>query len=268
MTGSSERDDAEIAAGLSSLDPGARSVLAVLAVVGRASLSVDELGEIAEVSDAQLAVAELERRGLVVREDDRSTAAAGMRGRLKRLLASADVSDRVLRGFIHIAEDGRLTLDDLDAVVELTRIAAETGRWAQLLRLAEAAQTTLSTKQRLEDWREILERQGEAARAEGDGGARERAGRGLDRLRRNRIRRTTLSVLAAAGAIGVGVAAGYLVGEQSSGESMRGTVTETTTAAGETVTQTATATATVTETVTTTTTTTVPPPEPPQGGIE
>ena len=74
---------------------------------------------------------------------DRYAVAAGVQGRLRRLLASADVVDRVLRGFIVIAEDGRLTIDDLDAVLELTRLAAETGRWAELLRLAEAAESVL-----------------------------------------------------------------------------------------------------------------------------
>jgi hypothetical protein len=57
-----------------------------------------------------------------------------------------------------------------DAVVELTRIAAETGRWAELLRLAEAAQTALSTTHRVEDWIEIVERRLEAARVVGESG--------------------------------------------------------------------------------------------------
>jgi hypothetical protein len=230
---SNEPDDARIEAELRSLDPGARNVLAVLAVCGRASLSVEELGEITEQSDLPLTLAELERRGLVIRDGDRFSLAPPEREPLKRLLASVDALDRVLRAFIRIAEDGRLTLDDLDAVVELTRIAAQTGRWKELLRLADAAEATLSTTHRVEEWIEIVERRREAARALGDGGAVRRAEQELERLGARAPAgahggpRVALSVLAAVaiGAVGLGV--GYLIGEGSSGGS-----TETVTEAG------------------------------------
>jgi hypothetical protein len=277
VTEGSDGDDAQIAAELRSLDPDARLVLAVLAVAGRASLSVEELGEVTEVSDARLALVELERRGLVVREDgDRASLHPGVRGRLKRLLASVDVVDRVLRSFIRVAEDGRLTLDDLDAVVELTAIAAETGHWAELLRLAEAAETTLSITHRVEEWVEIVERRLEAARVVGDSKAVIRAEQELARLKQmtapttvarsgtaeQRVSpppdgggvRVVLAVIgaAAAGALGIGV--GYLV--SASGESEAGTVTTASTS--ETVTETQTEAAqTVTETVTETETETV-----------
>jgi hypothetical protein len=137
------------------------------------------------------------------------------------LLASVDVTDRALRAFIRIAEDGRLTLDDLDAVVELTRIA--TGRWKELLRLAEAAETTLSTTHRVEEWIEIVERRREAARALGDGDAERRAERELERLgaRAPPVAAPGPTVwpsalLAAAIAAVVGVAAGYLIADESS----------------------------------------------------
>jgi hypothetical protein len=182
------------------------------------------------------------------------------------LLASVDIVDRVLRGFIRIAEDGRLTLDDLDAIVELTGIAAETQRWRELIRLAEAAETTLSTKHRVEEWIEIAERRGEARRALDDEQAMRRAEEELARLRASGPPGggvpMTLSALAAAA---VGVGAGYLIGNGS------GDGTQTVTEAGaagaaatETVTETAAAeTETVTETTTTTFTVTVtePPPE-------
>ena len=127
-------------------------------------------------------LAELERRGLVVRDEDRYRLAPPAHGPLKRLLASVDVTDRALRAFIRIAEDGRLTLDDLDAVVELTGIAAQTRRWKELLRLAEAAETTLSTTHRVEEWIEIVERRRVAARALRDRDAERRAERELERL--------------------------------------------------------------------------------------
>jgi hypothetical protein len=160
-----DRDDAWVEEELRSLDPGAQDILAALAVCGRGSLSVDQLIEITGLSELPLTLAELERRSLVVRDGDRYALAPPARGPVKRLLASVDIVDRVLRGFIRIAEDGRLTLDDLDAIVELTGIAAETQRWRELIRLAEAAETTLSTKHRVEEWIEIAERRGEARRA-------------------------------------------------------------------------------------------------------
>jgi hypothetical protein len=217
----------------------------------------------------------------VVRENgDRYAVAPAVQGRLKRVLASADVVDRVLRAFIQIAEDGRLTIDDLDAVAELTRVAAETGRWAELLRLAEAAESTLSTTRRVEAWVVIVERRLEAARVLGDTRAASRAEAELDRVARTAGvttvaypeaeesspsggPSTALALLGAAvvGAVGIGV--GYAIGDQTSEgsdtttltETVSSTETETVTEEGgtETVTETG-ATVTETETVTETVT--------------
>jgi hypothetical protein len=262
MTESNERD-AWIEAELRSLHPSGRDVLGVLAVCGRASLSVDELAEITELPEVLPTLADLEKRGLVVRERDRYSLAPPAQGPLNRVLASVDVVDRVLRGFIRIAEDGRLTLGDLDAVVELTGIAAKFGRWKELLRLAEAAEATLSTTHRVEDWIEIAKRRGEAGQALEDERAIERAEQDLAKLRASTPSgggvRLMLTALAAA-AVGVGV--GYLVSNQSSDETVTEagaaaeTVTETAGAETETVTETATSTTieTVTETITSTTT--------------
>ena len=192
---------------LGSLDPGAQLVLAALAVVVPASLSVEELGEITELSEAELSLDELERRGLVVRDGERYALAPAEREPLKRLLASLDTVDRVLRGFINIAEDGRLTPDDLDAVLELTRIAAATGHWAQLLRLVNAAETTLSVTRRVKEWGEILERRGEAEQM-------------LDCLKkapgRGRVR--TRHVVFAVAALAVGLGGGFALGKSTAGD--------------------------------------------------
>jgi hypothetical protein len=262
MTESSEQQDARTAAELRALDSRARDVLAVLAVCGRASLSADELSEITEASDLRPTLIELERRGLVVGDEDRYSLAPPKRGPLKRLLATVDVVDRVLRGFIQIAEDGRLTLADLDAVVELTGIGAELERWTAVLRLAEAAETTLSVTHRVEDWVQIVQRRREAARAKDDSPAAKRADHELERLRASVTGgpgpSTVLTVLAAVAAAALGVGVGFAIGNTSSGDSAE-TVTatpagETVTAATETVTETTTALETVTETTTTTTT--------------
>jgi hypothetical protein len=243
---------------LGSLDPGARLILAALAVVVPGSLSLEEVREVTEVPEAGPALAELERRGLIVREADRFSLAPQERGR-KGLLASLDMVDRVLRGFIAIAEDGRLTLDDLDAVLGLTRIAAETGHWTELLRLVEAAEATLSTTRRVEEWIEIVQRRFDAAEAVGDDKAARHAKRELARLRRTARHGVGVSTagvaLAAVAIAAVSLGAGYLIGDESPAESDAGkakgakTVTETETEAAETVTDTVTETQTVTTTV-------------------
>ena len=69
----------------------------------------------------------------------------------------------------------------------MTRIAAETGHWAELLELAEAAETTLSLTRRIEEWIEIVERPLHAAQAVGDRQAAVRAEQELDRLRRTTL---------------------------------------------------------------------------------
>jgi len=286
MSGNPEQEAAEIQAELRSLGDDARLVLGVLSVAARGSVSEAELREITGISDVTLAVTELGRRGLVIRvAGDRFRLPPPKQSQLKRFLASVDMIDRVLRGFIRIAEDGRLTLDDLDAVVELTRIAAGLGHWADLLRLAEAAQTVLSVTHRVEEWVEIVERRLEAARALGDVEAAARAEEELDRIARmstpastpsedgerraaarrgSRGARWALASLVAVAVGAAGVAVGFVVGDEpaSVAETETTTETETVTTAGETVTETETETVTtagetVTETETVTTTETV-----------
>jgi hypothetical protein len=172
-----------LSAELSSLDADARRVAATLAVLGRAPVSVQTLGEVSRVRDARSAVEELDRRRLIARvPGDRLSVAPEVQGRLKRLLASEDEVGAVLQGLTRRAEDGRLAAGDIDAVNEATRVASETGRWPELLRLAQAAEPTLSTTNRLGEWTQIVERRLEAARALGDEAAAAHAQRELDRL--------------------------------------------------------------------------------------
>jgi hypothetical protein len=220
----------ELAERIALLTPEERRSLGVWAVVAPASLTTGEVARLAEVPSAVRPLTDLERQGLVRRgTDDRWSLAPESASQLKRLLASIDTTDRVLPGFIGIAEDGQLTLSDLDAVVELTRIAAENGRWAELLRLAEAAENTLSTTRRVEEWVEIVERRLEAARALGDTAAAARAERELARLADEAAARSRSGgpspraglrwplVAAAAVVVGaVGIGAGYLVAERGS----------------------------------------------------
>lgn len=183
MSDIGDPDGAQLSAELSTLDANARRVLAALAVLGRAPVSVETLGEVSGVSDPRPAVEDLDRRRLITREPgDRLSVAPGVQARVKQLLATEAEADTVLQGLIRRAEDGRLAPGDIDAVDEATRVAAETGRWAVLLRLAQASEPTLATTNRLEDWTRIVERRLEAARALGDQAAAAHAQEQLNRL--------------------------------------------------------------------------------------
>jgi hypothetical protein len=154
---------------VASLTPEERRVLAVLAAVGGAWVTAEQLASLSEIDDARPVLAELERRGLVRKDERRRYAAvAGLGTRLRRALGVVDTADRVLRQLISIAEDGRLTLDDLDAVLGITAWAAEVGRLTELLQLVEAVQKTLSVTQRVEAWLQLVRRAKEAARELGD----------------------------------------------------------------------------------------------------
>jgi hypothetical protein len=262
---------ARLSAELSSLDADARRVAATLAVLGRAPVSVETLGEVSRVRDARSAVEELDRRRLIARvPGDRLSVAPEVQGRLKRLLLSEDEVGAVLQGLTRRAEDGRLAAGDIDAVNEATRVASETGRWPQLLRLAQAAEPTLATTNRLGEWTQIVERRLEAARALGDEAAAAHAQRELDRLaamdaptrvvtvteerpapaeKSGMIWPLVLLVGLALAAAGAGL--GYLLGSETSDAT---TVTETSPVETEAVTETATG---PTTTVTTTSTETV-----------
>jgi hypothetical protein len=241
-------------------------------VLGRATVSVETLAEFSGVRDVRPAVEELDRRRLVARvPGDRLSVAPGVQGRLRRLLAAEDEVDAVLRGLIRRAEDGRLTAGDIDAVNEATRVASETGRWRELLRLAQASEPALSTTNRVEDWAQIVERRLEAARALGDEAAAAHAQRELDRLAAmgapTRVMTVAeeraapapaersgmmwpLIVLVGLALAAAGIGLGYLIGNETSDAT---TVTETTPTETEAVTETATSPAATVEVTTTAT---------------
>jgi hypothetical protein len=288
VSGIGDPGGAQLSAELNTLDFNARRVLAALAVLGRAPVSVETLGEISGVSDARRVVEELDRRRLITREPgDRASVAPEVQGRVKRLLATDDEVDAVLQGLIRRSEDGRLSAGDIDAVDEATRVASETGRWPEVLRLAQASEPTLSTTHRLDAWTRITERRLEAARALGDEAAAAHAQRQLDRLAvmgtPTEVTRAStevvsappdrrgtswpLVVLAGIALAAAGAGLGYLIADQTSEAA---TVTESSPTETEVVTETtgstttvevtttATETSSVTETVTETQTVTVP----------
>ena len=156
-------------ADLASLTPPERELLAVLAVLSDVALSPDQLAALTSVADPRPALAGLERRGFVERvADDRYRIAAGRRERLREAWNIVDTGDRVLRQLISIAQDGRLTWSDLDAVLGVSQWACEVGRFQELLRLVKAVKTTVDVVRRIEAWITIVQRALHAARALGD----------------------------------------------------------------------------------------------------
>jgi hypothetical protein len=249
------------------LTPDERQVLAVLVAVGGAWVTAEQLALLSETDDVGPALAELERRGLV-RQDERGryALAADPDTPMRRALGVVDTADRVLRQLISIAEDGRLTLDDLDAVLGITAWAAKAGRLTELLQLVEAVEKTLSVTQRVETWLQLVRRAKEGARelrdAEAEAWADEQlrvceralAGRGtsgqaaqtadtavlqtpIERPPRPSGLRLALATVALAGAAAGGFAAAAAVGDE--GGEAGSTVTlpgQTVTGPGETIT--------------------------------
>ena len=67
-------------------------------------------------------LAALERKGLQRRDErGRRRVSAEELTRLDAVLDVVETADRMLRELLSIAEDGRLTLNDLDAVLGITR---------------------------------------------------------------------------------------------------------------------------------------------------
>ena len=144
-------------------------MLAALAVMGDTALSPEQLAALTTVADPRPILAELARRGFLrTDEEDRYAVPAGLRERLRDAWNLVDTGDRVLRQLISIAEDGRLTLSDLDAVLGVSQWASEVGRFQELLRLVKAVRTTVDVVRRVEAWITIVQRALQAARALGD----------------------------------------------------------------------------------------------------
>jgi hypothetical protein len=265
---------------LAELTTDEREVLAALAVLGAAAVSPEQLAALTAVADPRPVLEELERRGFVRREeDDRYAVPSSLRDRLRHAWNLVDTGDRVLRQLISIAEDGRLTMSDLDAVLGVSEWACETGRFVELLRLVRAVRTTVDVFHRVEAWATIARRARDAARAIGDRDAEAWAERELamatravaPRRTETRARESAQPEMAAAGrlprwllllaAVAAAAAAGLVVGliVAKNGPAEATTVSTTSTVAGPGGVTTVTVTDTTTVTTTTTFTTTASP---------
>jgi hypothetical protein len=150
-----------------------RQVLAVLAVIGRASLSSEELAALVEVEDITPVIGELERRGLIKSDEKRRYSALGRIGEeIRRTDEALSSADRLLSYMTTLAQSGRLTPDrlaaDAAAILGLSEWAAETGQWERLLELVKTLQACFGIAQRVQEWLALLDLGRRAAQALGD----------------------------------------------------------------------------------------------------
>ncbi len=158
------------------LPPAERRVLAALAVVGRASLSADDLAELVEVQDVASIVGDLERRGFVRSDERKRYSAVGRIGEsIRRTDEALATGDRLLSYVTTLAKGGRLTparlVEDTEAILGLSEWAAETQRWLGLLELVKTLQAASGIAQRVPEWLTLLERGRRAAQALDDRGS-------------------------------------------------------------------------------------------------
>lgn len=150
-----------------------RQILAALAVVGRASLSSEELAELVAVEDVAPLVADLEQRGLIRCEEKQRFSLLGRIGEeIRETDAALSTGERLLQYVTTLAEGGQLTperlLDDAEAILGLTEWAADLQQWERLLELVKTLQACFGIASRVEEWLTLLNRGRSAARALGD----------------------------------------------------------------------------------------------------
>jgi hypothetical protein len=158
---------------LMALSPAERQVLAALAIVGHASLSASELAALLEVEDVAPLLDDLERRGLVkARENKRYGTLGSIGEEIRKTDAALASGDRLLKYMATLAKGGSLTperlVEDAEAILGLSRWAAEAKQWAALLDLVKTLQACFGVAHRVQEWLELLERGRKAAQALGD----------------------------------------------------------------------------------------------------
>lgn len=158
---------------ISELPETERRILAALAIVGRASLSADELAELTEVDDVAPLLADLEQRGLIRgKEKQRYSAVDRVGEDIRKTDDALSTGERLLQYMTTLAKGGQLTperlLDDAEAVLGLSEWAAEMRQWKRLLELVKTLQACFELARRVEQWLALLHHGLKAARALGD----------------------------------------------------------------------------------------------------
>jgi hypothetical protein len=164
-------DDAETQ--VLALPAAERQILAALAVVGRATLSADELADLVEVDDVIPLIEDLEQRKLIRRDEKKRYSAIGHVGeQIRKTNAALATGDRVLGYFKTLAAAGALTperlADDTEAILGISEWAAQNRQWVGLLELVKTLQATFGIAHRVREWLILLGRGRAAAQALGD----------------------------------------------------------------------------------------------------
>jgi hypothetical protein len=165
----------DVAAGarIAALPRDERTILAALAVVGRASLSADELAALVETADVRPLVDDLERRGLLRRDGERRYSLLGRIGAdIRKLDDTIETADRLIGYVETLAHGGRLTParleQDAEAILGIAAWGAEMRRWKTVLELVKTVQASFSLAARFHEQRVLLELGRTAASRLGD----------------------------------------------------------------------------------------------------
>jgi hypothetical protein len=150
-----------------------RTILAALAIVGRASLSTDELGALVEVADVRPLVADLERRGLLRSAENRRLTIDGRLGAdIRKLNETIETADRLLLYVETLARSGKLTAarleEDAEAILGIAAWSAEVQQWARVLVFVKTVQSSFALAERVHEQRVLLELGRTAAARLGD----------------------------------------------------------------------------------------------------
>ena len=147
---------------IEALSAEARTVLAALAIVGRASLSTEDLAALVEVADVGRVIDELERRGLLRREHERRYSLLGRIGAdVRKLNETIETADRLVGYIQTLAHGGKLTAarleQDAEAILGIAAWGAEVRQWNTVLELVKTVQASFALAQRLHEQRVLLE---------------------------------------------------------------------------------------------------------------
>jgi hypothetical protein len=148
-----------------------RALLALISLPG-VPLSVHHISAIAEVTDLEPAVQPLLTLGLVVRDNARYQAAAGVADRLRR---REDLTPWIHRAITYFTlwssrfqRHPNSLLEEAEALLRTQQSAAETRRSGEVLRIGRLLEGALIVGGRWGAWGNVLERCLDAAKATGD----------------------------------------------------------------------------------------------------
>ena len=148
-----------------------RALLALISVPG-VPLTVHHISAIAEVTDLEPGIQALLGLGLVVRDNARYQAAAGVADRLRR---REDLKPWIHRAITYFTawtarfqRNPNVLLEEAEALLRTQQSAAETRRSGEVLRIGRLVEGALIVGGRWGAWANVLERCLDAARATGD----------------------------------------------------------------------------------------------------